>query len=95
MADVQENLEKDRRFYKKLNDLNGKEEFEALFDLALQTVGQKMFYAFTSDQIKNWEDFCKVKGEVYGLLYPLQEVRSAEAMQQQLTEQLKNFYSQQ
>lgn len=85
--------EKDLKAYKKLKSLNRNEDFDLFFELLLKSASEKMLWAFTGDNVKNYDDFCKIRGEVVAYLYPIQEVRSADAMVKHLQEQLDNFYN--
>lgn len=89
---VEDNINKDINAYKKLNKLNRSQEFETFFKLLLDTAANKMIWAFTGDNIESYADFCKVRGEIIAYLYPIQEVRSSDAMVKQLQEQLDNYY---
>lgn len=76
----------------KLKKINKSQEFNDYFDLILKTAADKMIWSFTGENVKTWEDFLKVRGEIVAYLYPIQEVRGADAMQKYLLEQLQNFY---
>lgn len=83
--------------YNQLKYLLGDEKFKAYSDMLLRTVTQKMIWAFTTgkdgDNVKNWEDFVKVRGEILARLQPLQEVYGAEAMVEYLNRQLRESYA--
>lgn len=89
---AEEAIEKDLRGYRALNQLNKNADFDVFFDLLLKTCADKMLWTFTGDNVKNWDDFCKVRGEIISYLFPVQEIRSAEAMTKHLQEQLTQFY---
>lgn len=95
---VKQGLEDDLKQYKKLKAISNSDEFKTYFEFLLKTASEKMVWAFTTgkdgDNIKNWEDFCKVKGEITARLHPIQEVMGAQAMIDHLTNQLKQFYNQ-
>lgn len=93
MDSPEDNIRKDIRNYEKLSKIKNSDEFKDFFELQLNTVTQKMLLAFTSDHIKSWEDFVKVKGEVTAYLYPIQEVYSADAAKKQLLASLKEYYA--
>lgn len=85
-------LREDIKAYAKLKKLSKNEELAEFLNLLIKTAAQKMVWAFTADNVKNWDDFCKVRGEVTSYLYPIQEIRGAEAMEKHLKEQLDRFY---
>lgn len=85
-------ITKDVKHYKELKKVAQSFDFQPFFDEIIKTTAQKMFLAFSSDQIKNWDDFCKVRGEVIAYLYPLQEVKGADEMVKRLEEQLTDYY---
>lgn len=91
----QEALEADLRALKKLKKINNSDEFNAYFDLILDTAAKKMFTAFTGEGVKTWEDFLKIRGEIVAYLYPIQEVRGADAMEKAIKEQLVQYYGKQ
>lgn len=88
-----EAVEEDMKGYSKLKKLAKSEDINQLMDLLIKTAGQKMVWAFTGDNIKDWNDFCKVRGEIISYLYPIQEIRSADAMEKHLKEQLDSYYN--
>ena len=79
--------------YAKLNRINGSPEFEDFFSLLMNTVADKMIWAFTGDNIKDMNDFYKVRGEIISYLYPIQQIKGADAMSRQLNEQLNSYYN--
>jgi len=95
---VEEGLKDQIKAYKKLQKISDSAEFNEYFDFMLQTVADKMLWAFTTgkngDNVKNWDDFCKVRGEIVARLHPIQEVRGAESMVTFLKQQLDNHYKQ-
>lgn len=90
----EEGIKRDIKALDKLRKINQSDEFNDYFDLILKTAGEKMIWAFTGDNVKTWDDFLKVRGEIVAYLYPIQEVRGADAMKKHLEEQLRNFYGQ-
>lgn len=80
--------------YQKLKKINSSVEFNDFFDLIIKTASDKMIWAFTGDNIKTMDDFYKVRGEVISYLYPIQEIKGADAMSKQLTQQLNEYYNQ-
>lgn len=88
-----EALDKDLKNYKKLEKINSSEEFNTFFDLQVDTVVQKMLACFTGTGPKDWDDFCRIRGEVVAYLYPIQTIRGAKAMQKQMKEQLDTYYN--
>lgn len=94
----EQSLKDQAKEYKKLQKISDSSEFNDYFDFLMATVADKMIWAFTTgkdgDNVKNWEDFCKVRGEIVARLHPIQEVRSAEAMVQYMKKQLDAYYKQ-
>lgn len=95
----EENLDKqaealieDMKAYSKLKKLSKNDELNEFMDLLVRTASQKMVWAFTGDNIKSWDDFCKVRGEIVSYLFPIQEVRGAEAMEKHIKQQLDTYY---
>lgn len=90
-------LEEDIKAYKKLAKAKNNEEVKEFFRHQIDVVTQKMIWAFTTgkdgDNIKNWDDFCKIKGEIVARLEPIQSVYSAEQMANHLEEQVKRYYT--
>jgi hypothetical protein len=87
-------LEKDLKNYKKLERINKSDEFNDFFDAQVTTATLKMLSCFTGKGPQNWDEFCRIRGEVVGILYPIQQVRGAKVAQQQLRDQLDNIYNQ-
>lgn len=88
------NLKEQMKVYAKLKKINKSAEFIEFFDLITKTAADKMVWAFMGDNVKTMEDFYKVKGEITSYLYPIQEIRGADAMSKHLKEQLDSYYSQ-
>lgn len=91
-----EALEQEIKAYKKLRDIKKSEELGTFLDLLMKTAGQKMMWAFTTgkdgDNVKSWEDFVKVRGEILAYLYPIQEIHGADAMIKHLQSELTRYY---
>jgi hypothetical protein len=85
-------MESDLKALSKLRKIDQSQEFNDYFDLILDTAAKKMFTAFVGDNVKTWDDFLKVRGEVVAYLFPIQEVRGADAMEKQIKEQLNSYY---
>ena len=94
-----EAVKEELRRYSKMSRVKDSEEIQELFDLLLRTVAMQMMTAFATgkdgDNIKNWDDFCSVRGEIRARLQPIQEIYGSEYMVKHLTEQLKNSYARQ
>lgn len=91
-----EALEQDIRVYKKLRDVKKSEELNTFMDLLIKTAAEKMMWVFTAgkdgDNVKNWDDFVKVRGEIIAYLYPIQEIHGADAMVKHLQMQFEKYY---
>lgn len=85
-------LREDIKAYSKLKKLSNSDEIAEFMDLLIKTAAQKMVWSFTADNVKNWDDFCKVRGEIVSYLYPIQEIQGAGTMEKHLKEQLDSFY---
>lgn len=82
------------RAYRRLEAVSQSEEFKEYSDRLIKTVASKMIFAFTSDAaVKNWDDFCKIRGEVVARLQPLQETHEAGALANHIETQLKEYYT--
>lgn len=46
------------------------------------------------DNIQNWDDFCKARGEILARLHPIQEIYSAEHMIKYLEQSLQGYKQQ-
>lgn len=90
---VKEGIENDIRNYSRLERINESDEFKDFFNLQIDTVVQKMLSCFTGNGPKDWDEFCKVRGEVIAYLYPIQQVRGAKIMKAQLKENLNAYYN--
>lgn len=91
-AQHQKGIEEDIKLYSKLKNINNSQEMNDFFDLVTKTVTDKLLWVFIGDNVKDWDHFCKVRGEIIALLYPIQEVRGADAMAKHLHEQLDSLY---
>lgn len=89
----EEAIKKDLQNYKKLSKINKSDEFNTFFDLQIDTVTQKMLTCFTGTGPKDWDEFCRIRGEVVAYLYPIQQVRGADIMAQQIKKQLDEYYN--
>lgn len=85
--------------YTRLKRIADSPEFQDYFQFQLKTAADKMIWAFTTgkngDNVQNWDDFCKVRGEIVSRLHGIQEVMGAEAMETYLKQQLDNYYNKQ
>lgn len=79
----------------KLKKIGELQEINDYFDFLLDTCSKLMVDAFTTDRIKSWDDFQKLKGQITAYLYPIQEVRGADSMETVLKNQLNQFYGKQ
>lgn len=87
-----EAIVKEKNAYAKLAKLGKSAELNEFLDLLIKTTAEKMVWSFTSDNVKTWDDFLKVRGEIVSYLFPIQEIRGAGAMEKHLKEQLDTFY---
>jgi len=85
-------LKEQVKLYKELKKVGNSDELKTYFDLLLKTAADKMVWSFVGENIKDWNDFCRVRGEIVAYLFPLQEVRGADVMVKHLTEQLNEYY---
>lgn len=90
----EDGIKQDLKSYQKLDKINKSSEFDDFFQLQITYVVQKMMTCFTGKGPENWDEFCKVRGEVVAALYPIQQVRGAKFMVKQLQEQLDAMYNQ-
>jgi hypothetical protein len=86
-------VQKELNAYKELNRLNKSGEFDVYVETIIKLCTLKMVDAFIGDKVETLEDFLALKGEVSGLLLPIQDVRSADALQKKLQENLNDWYS--
>lgn len=90
----EEALKEDLKAYKKLEKINKSAEFDDYFQYQITQTVQKMLKLFTEDGPKNWDEYCKLRGEVLGMLVPIQQIRGAKFVAQKLQEQLDTYYNQ-
>ena len=94
--DHQKALEEQIKAYTKLKKISNSDEFKEYFEFLIKITADKMLWAFTTgkngDNIKNWDDFCKVRGEIIARLQPVQEIYGAESITKTLKDQLDNYY---
>lgn len=93
--DAKQAIQEDIKRYRELQAIADQEAFQAYSASLINTVVNKMIWAFTESNIKDWNDFCKLRGEVVARLQPLQEVHGAQAMIDHLTEQLNSYFNSQ
>lgn len=86
-------LEDELKNYRKLEKINSSDEFNDFFELQVATVVQKMLSCFTGNGPKDWDEFCRIRGEVIGMLYPIQQIRGAKSIAKRIKEQLDNIYN--
>lgn len=93
---AEQGIKEELKHYRRLQAIADTDEFKDYFDLLKRTVADKMLWAFSAgkdgDNIKNWEDFCKLRGEIVARLQPIQEVYGAEDMINFLLQQLDTWY---
>lgn len=98
MDDHEIALKNEIKSYEKLAKINDSDEVNELFELLIRTCADKMIWTFTTgkegDNVKSWDDFCKVRGEIIARLQPIQDVRGSKGMVKYLREQLKTYYDQ-
>lgn len=86
-------LEQELKSYSKLDKINNSDEFNDFFDLQVDTVTKKMLDCFTGTGPQSYDEFCRIRGEVIGILYPMQQVRGAKVIKKQIREQLNDYYN--
>lgn len=91
--EYEEALKEDLKAYTKLEKINKSDEFNDFFDLQISTVTQKMLSIFTGNGPKDWEEFQRIRGEVVAYLYPIQQIRGAKVLKNQLQNQLNEMYN--
>lgn len=96
---VEKGLQEQIKAYKKLQKIAESQEFQDYFDFQMKTVADKMLWSFTTgkdgDNVKNWDDFCRVRGEIVARLQPLQDVYGSKQMVNYLKQQLDMYYKNQ
>lgn len=110
MADIdpkqaEKGIKNQLKEYRKLQQVADDEAFKTYFDNQLRIVASKLIWGFGTkvdketkksvDNIEDWDDFCKWRGEIIARLQPLQEVYSAGAMIKYLEQQLDLLYRKQ
>lgn len=89
-------LEQQAKSFRDLSKIKDSKEFQLYFEEQLKVLSQKLVWAFTTgkdgDNVKNWEDFCRVRGEVVARLQPIQDVYAAKGIADHITQQLKDYY---
>lgn len=97
-AKVERSIQEEITKLRALQSVADSEQFEAYFDFLLKTVAEKLLWAFTTgkdgDNIKNWDDFCKLRGEVVARLHPIQEVYGSTGMIERLQTSLEAYKQQ-
>lgn len=86
-------LKDDLKAYTKLDKINDSDEFNTFFDFQVDTAVKKMLALFTGTGPKDWEEFCRIRGEVIALLYPIQQIRGAKVLKEQAKKQLSDYYN--
>lgn len=79
--------------YRKLQDIAITDEFGLFKDRLIKTVTEKMIFAFTSETVTSYDDFCRIRGEIIARLQPLQEIAQAGEIADSLDAKLKEFYA--
>lgn len=79
--------------FDKLSKLADNDDVKALFDYQIKVAAQKMVHLFTSKDVKSWDDFCLLRGEIIARLEPVQTVYTAEAASKQLQAQLREMFT--
>ena len=92
-SEEQQYMQDELAAYRRLESLSLTDEFKEYTDMLHRTVAGMMITAFTTKSIQNWDEFCKVRGEIVARLQPLQAVGEAGAMAQHLENQIKEFYA--
>jgi hypothetical protein len=80
------------REQKQLARLKDNDDVKKLFDYQFKVAALKMIWCFTGNNVTNWDEFCKLRGEVVARLEPIQTVNGAEAQARLLTEQLTQMF---
>lgn len=96
-------LEEQMKSYKNLQKIGDSQEFNDYFEFCIQAVTDKMIWMFgthpdpltktSTDNIQNWDDFCKARGEIVARLQPIQAVRDSGAIVEHLKKQLDGYYN--
>lgn len=90
------------RHYRELQKVADSEDFQKFFETLMSTIAHKIIWGFGThksallkrdvDNIKDWDEFCKWRGEIIARLQPIQEINGSSAMVNYLEEQLKQYY---
>lgn len=84
--------------YRKLENIKDTAEFKDFFEFQVKLVVDRILWTFMSgkegDNVKNWDDFCKVRGQIMASLIPIQEIYGATALKQQVKQQIDSYYRQ-
>lgn len=92
-ANYKKSLEDDLKIYNKLDRINDSDEFNDFFSLQMDTATKKMLEMFTGKGPANWEEFTRIRGEVVGIIYPIQQIRGAKFLKRHLKQQLDEYYN--
>lgn len=91
-AGSEDAIKAQKKYFSDLKKLSRSEDVQKLFERDTKLAVEKMVYAFTGKNVKNWEDFTLIRGEVVSLLSRIQEVNGAEFFEKKLQEQLDEYY---
>lgn len=86
-----EAMKEEINVYSKLRELKSTEGFDNFLIFLTRATSIQMMTAFIGEDVKTWDDFLKIRGEVVANLRILQEVGGAEVIEKQLTDQLKKY----
>ena len=89
---AEEAIKAQRKYFAELRKLAQSDDVQKLFERDMRVAIDKMLWTFTGNNVKTWEDFTAVKGEVASLLARIQEVNGAEVFEKKLQAQLKEYY---
>lgn len=81
------------RAYSKLEKINKSSEFNDFFAFQIDEAAKKMLTCFTGTGPQSYDEFCRIRGEVIGVLYPIQQVRGAKYVQEEIKSQLNEYYN--
>lgn len=90
---AKKSIEKDLNAYRELRSVAKSKEMDTFLDLLIKTAAEKMVWSFIGDNIKSYDDYLKVRGEIVSYLFGVQEVRGADVMVKHLESQLKTYYT--
>jgi len=77
--------------YRELQAVADDAAFTAYLELQLKRTAEKILTLFIGAGVNNWDEFCKVRGEVIARLQPIQEIYSIESIIAHLEQQLEGF----